>query len=72
MLIKWVAGRPLADVEAVVAMCKVSAGTVRRHCRPVSHEPRHGTGPGGGKALYDMWAAAEKLKHVAARPARRK
>jgi hypothetical protein len=71
MYLRWEDGRPLADRETIAALYEVSPRTVRRHCRPVGHEPRTGRVRGvGGLALYDAFAAAEQLAEVAPRPSR--
>lgn len=71
MFLRWDGDRPLADRALVAALYDVSTRTVRRHCRPVGHEPRTGRPRGhGGIALYDAFAAGEQLAAVTARPAR--
>lgn len=71
MFLRWDGDRPLADRELVAALYEVSTRTVRRHCRPVTHEPRTGRPRGtGGIALYDAFAVGEHLAAVTCRPAR--
>jgi hypothetical protein len=71
MFLRWDGDRPLADRELVAALYEVSTRTVRRHCRPVAHEPRAGRPRGaGGIALYDAFAVGERLAAVTSRPAR--
>ncbi len=72
MRLSWtVDNQPLADAEMIAALYEVSTRSVRRHCTPVAHEPRHGRPPGlGGVAWYDAMAAADALAGVAPRPER--
>ncbi len=70
MKLRWEGETAYADREYIAALFEVSEMTVRRHCRPVRHEPRDGPGggPGGGRAMYDVEACATALDGVAPRP----
>lgn len=71
MFLRWDGARPLVDRELAAALYEVSTRTIRRHCRPVAHEPRTGRPRGAaGLALYDAFAIGEQLATVTSRPAR--
>ncbi len=66
-----VTGQLLADRAVLAAFFNVSERTVRRHCRPVDHNPSAGLPRGvAGRALYDADAAATALADVIPRPDR--
>lgn len=68
--LEWDGDRPLADVDMLATLYEVSTRTVRRHCTPVRYTSRAGGGRGGGRALYDAFAAGAALAGVAPRPER--
>lgn len=70
MKFRWDGDQALADREMIASLYEVSDRTVRRHCNPVTHSPRHGQPRGeGGTAWYDAFAAGEALAGVCPRPA---
>ncbi len=70
MQLEWDGDRPLADADMIATLYEVSARTVRRHCTPARYTARAGGDRGGGRALYDAFAAGAALAGVAPRPDR--
>ncbi len=70
MQLEWDGDRPLADADMLATLYEVSVRTVRRHCTPDKYTDRAGGGRGGGRALYDAFAAGVALAGVAPRPER--
>lgn len=66
MKVRWDGDVAYADREYVAAIYQVSEMTVRRHCTPVYTEER--TGPGTGRAMYNVEQCGTALGPVVARP----
>ena len=66
MKVRWDGDVAYADREYVAAIYRKSEMTVRRYCTPAYHEPH--TGPGTGRAMYNVEVCGAELGDVDARP----